>query len=232
MRRIDASTERRLADGFARALRRPGMRETLGSALFAALMLLGAVALAPRAPAARELDAAARARLHGRARGARARGVLRGRRLRGRHAGRSSCRCCCCCRRRSCRCSAPLAFLLSSLGDALRGRSIARARAARARGDAWFALAPGARADRARRAGARLGALAGYALALAAQLAVEAVVTVARVRLVPRDRPRATLSELGVVFRVDALLAPLGLLAAIAAPRCRPPRCSCSPPSR
>ena len=56
MRRIDASTERRLADGFARALRRPGMRETLGSALFAALMLLGAVVLATRAPAARELD--------------------------------------------------------------------------------------------------------------------------------------------------------------------------------
>jgi HD-GYP domain-containing protein (c-di-GMP phosphodiesterase class II) len=215
MRRIDARTERRLADGFARALRRPGIRETFGSALFAALMLIGAVVLATRASAARELDVplalgftlalAILARVEfsagaGYAVATQAVFVpmllllptpvvpLLG----------------------------ALAFLLSSLVDALRGRS-ALARVPVAIADATWTLPP---ALVIIVFGAQEPAWSHwpvYVVALVAQLAVEAGVTVARSQLCLGMRARDTIAELGVVYRVDALLSPLGLLAAIAA---------------
>jgi putative nucleotidyltransferase with HDIG domain len=56
-----------------------------------------------------------------------------------------------------------------------------------------------------------------YAVALAAQLGGDAALSMARARLALGVRPREIRHELGLVYRVDALLAPVGLLAAFAA---------------
>src|SRR4051812_28094806 len=58
MRRIDAGTERRLADGFARALRAPATREGLSHGLFAVAFLLTASLLAALAHADRPFSPA------------------------------------------------------------------------------------------------------------------------------------------------------------------------------
>ena len=56
-----------------------------------------------------------------------------------------------------------------------------------------------------------------YALALVAQLAGDALITIVRARLALGVRPGAMRHELALVYRVDALLAPVGLLAAFGA---------------
>jgi putative nucleotidyltransferase with HDIG domain len=83
--------------------------------------------------------------------------------------------------------------------------------------DAWFSLAPAVTL-------VALGADApawshwpAYAAALGAQFAADAVRETARSHLAIGLPPRVTLGELRQVFVVDALLTPIGLLAAIAA---------------
>src|SRR4051794_11092875 len=56
MRRVDAGTERRLADAFARRLRAPATREAAVDAAMALVFVAGAVALAASAHAARPLS--------------------------------------------------------------------------------------------------------------------------------------------------------------------------------
>jgi putative nucleotidyltransferase with HDIG domain len=84
--------------------------------------------------------------------------------------------------------------------------------------DAWFALAP---ALVLVAAGAQLPDLAdwpAYAAALAAQLGVNAVVFAARARLGELTMSlRELMREMRLAQRVDVLLAPIGLLAAVAA---------------
>jgi putative nucleotidyltransferase with HDIG domain len=83
--------------------------------------------------------------------------------------------------------------------------------------DAWFAVAP-----------ALVLVLAGaqtpawehapwYVLALALQLAADTLITIARARLALGVRPVVMRHELALVYRVDVLLAPIGLLAAFGA---------------
>ena len=56
-----------------------------------------------------------------------------------------------------------------------------------------------------------------YALALAAQLLVDGVATLSRLRLLHGMSPNDVLPDLLMVYRVDVLLFPIGLLAAVAA---------------
>ncbi len=90
-------------------------------------------------------------------------------------------------------------------------------RAFAALADAWFSVAP-----------ALVLVLAGaqtpawehapwYALALLMQLCGDALITVARARLALGVRPVLMRHELALVYRVDVLLAPIGLLAAFGA---------------
>jgi putative nucleotidyltransferase with HDIG domain len=108
------------------------------------------------------------------------------------------------------------ALVLTDVGRALRGR-LAPQRAVAALGDAWFSVAP-----------AVVVVLAGaqvpewkhapwYVLAFAAQIAGDAVITMARAWLALRVRPAAMRHELALIYRFDALLAPVGLLAAFGA---------------
>jgi putative nucleotidyltransferase with HDIG domain len=83
--------------------------------------------------------------------------------------------------------------------------------------DAWFAVPP---AVVLVLAGAQTPAwehAPWYALALVVQLAGDALVTVARARLALGVRPVVMRHELALVYRVDLLLAPIGLLAAFGA---------------
>jgi putative nucleotidyltransferase with HDIG domain len=109
-----------------------------------------------------------------------------------------------------------LALVLTTAVDASRG-NVSRDRIVLSVADASFALAPA------------LVLIAGdaqtpdwshwpvYLAAFAAQLAFDAAVTVARVWTCLGVRPRTVLAELLMTQRVDALLAPVGLLAAFAA---------------
>lgn len=107
------------------------------------------------------------------------------------------------------------ALVLSSSVQALRGR-VARERVLLSLADARFAVAP-----------ALVLVLAGaqepawehwpaYLLALGAQFAADAILSVASVRAALGVRPRELVPELLATYRVDALLAPVGLLAAFA----------------
>ena len=108
------------------------------------------------------------------------------------------------------------AMVLTDAGRALSaGTGPRRARATLA--DAWFSVAP-----------ALVLVLAGaqtpewehapfFALALIAQLAGDALIAVARSWLSLGVRPVVMRHELALVYRVDALLAPVGLLAAFGA---------------
>jgi putative nucleotidyltransferase with HDIG domain len=109
-----------------------------------------------------------------------------------------------------------LPLVVSSAWDQIRvGGAIGRA--ANGIADAWFALCPAlviVAFD------AQLPAwshVAVYALALIGQLAVDALVYALRVRLFLGRNASGMVTELGLSERVDLLLAPLGLLAAIAA---------------
>ena len=107
------------------------------------------------------------------------------------------------------------ALVLSATAEAIRGH-VAPARIPFGVADAWFAIGPAATL-------VLLGAQTpdwadapAYVLALAAQFACDGVVTVLRAR---RDgaRPAEVLVELRQGYRFDALLAPVGLLAAFGA---------------
>jgi putative nucleotidyltransferase with HDIG domain len=215
MRRIDAGTERRLADAFARSLSAPRERELAVHALFAVLFLAAAAALAVSADAARPLSVplaagfvaalavASRVEFSVGAGYAVPTQVL----------------------------AVPMllllptplvplltaaAFFLSSVVGALRGQR-ALARSGLAIGDAWSSLAPAAVLIAY---GAQEPAWAQwpvYVLALAAQLVLDGLITLCRMRLAVGVRPRELAAELAIVYRVDVLLAPIGLLAALAA---------------
>jgi putative nucleotidyltransferase with HDIG domain len=84
-------------------------------------------------------------------------------------------------------------------------------------GDAWFSLPP---ALVIIAAGAQTPAwehLPVYLLALGAQLFGDALVTMWRAKLAFGMRPRELRDELALVYRVDALLAPVGILVAFGA---------------
>jgi putative nucleotidyltransferase with HDIG domain len=108
------------------------------------------------------------------------------------------------------------ALVLTDLAQAMK-RERSPQRMLVAVSDAWFAVAPalvlvlaGAQVPSWEHAG-------WYALALLAQLGGDAFVTMCRVRLALGIRPGAIRHELALVYRVDALLAPVGLLAAFGA---------------
>jgi signal transduction histidine kinase len=215
MRRLDASTERRLADGFARALRRPGMRETLGSALFAALMLFGAVLLALRAPSARELDLplalaftvalAVLARVEfsaGAGYAVATQAVFVPMLL-----------------------LLPTPFvpllvcagwLLGNLPDVLT-RRLHPDRLLLVPANCWFAIGPAVILTAAGAQTPDWSDWPWYLLALASQFALDLVATVAREWAGRGIPPRLQARLVGWIQAVDAMLAPLGLLAAFAA---------------
>jgi putative nucleotidyltransferase with HDIG domain len=109
-----------------------------------------------------------------------------------------------------------LATVLTAAGQALRGGT-PLGRSALAVGDAWFSVGPALVLI-------ALGAQHPhwhhwwvYALALAAALLTDGAVTLARLWVLQRVPPRAVVPDLLIVYRVDALLFPVGLLAALAA---------------
>jgi putative nucleotidyltransferase with HDIG domain len=109
-----------------------------------------------------------------------------------------------------------LALLLTTLADSLRG-SVARERALVSVADAIFALAP---AIVLVAGGAQTPEWSDwpiYLAAFAAQLAFDAAISVTRVWTCLGERPRNVLAELRMTQNVDALLFPVGLLAAFAA---------------
>ena len=226
---LDVATERRIEESLERRQRKLNRRERLGT-----LALRGRVRRC-RARTRARLRARARAvpaprrGLRGRLRPARTRSSSRPGRATPSPRSSCSCRCCCCSRRRSCRCSwsRPSSSRPPTTPCA---RGTAPSRGLVALADAWFAIAP---AIVLVAFGAQLPAWAhwpAYAAALAAQLALDAAMFGARGRtvlglLVSRD----PLREMGLGQRVDVLLAPIGLLAAIAAADAAGwPRCSCS----
>lgn len=107
------------------------------------------------------------------------------------------------------------ALVLASGVQALRGR-LAPERILLSLADAWFSLAP---ALVLVLAGAQRPAWSDwciYLLALALQFAADSVISIARARAVLGSAPPALLRELRWTYTVDALLAPVGLLAAFA----------------
>jgi len=109
------------------------------------------------------------------------------------------------------------AMVCASLVDSLRGGD-APGRSLLALADSWFALAPAAVLVAL---GAQLPELShwpAYVAALVAQLALNAAVFIVRATIGEVDAPvPALLREMRFALRVDALLTPIGLLAALAA---------------
>jgi putative nucleotidyltransferase with HDIG domain len=108
------------------------------------------------------------------------------------------------------------AFAARSAWGVLR-QGAAPGRALNGVADAWFSIAPAAVI-------VALGAdepgwqhLPVYAVAFGAQLLVDDLIYVARVGIALRVPPREAAADLGLAERVDLLLTPLGLLAALAA---------------
>jgi HD-GYP domain-containing protein (c-di-GMP phosphodiesterase class II) len=108
------------------------------------------------------------------------------------------------------------AIVLTSAGQALRGGA-AIGRSAFAVGDAWFSVGPALVLIAFGAAQPSLGQWWVYALALVAQLLCDGLVTVGRARVLYGTPPRAVVRDVAMVYRVDVLLFPIGLLAAIAA---------------
>jgi HD-GYP domain-containing protein (c-di-GMP phosphodiesterase class II) len=108
------------------------------------------------------------------------------------------------------------ATVLTSAGQALRGGA-ALGRSGLAVADAWFSVGPALVliAFGAQHAGWHHWWV--YALALAAHLLGDGLVTTARVWVLHRIPPKALIGDLRMVYRVDVLLFPIGLLAAVAA---------------
>jgi putative nucleotidyltransferase with HDIG domain len=109
-----------------------------------------------------------------------------------------------------------LALVLSTLVDSLRG-DVARDRALVSVADAWHAIAPALVLVFAGAQTPDWGNWPIYLLAFAAQVALDSGVYVARVWACLGEHPRVVFPELKTAYRVDLLLAPVGLLAAFAA---------------
>jgi putative nucleotidyltransferase with HDIG domain len=109
-----------------------------------------------------------------------------------------------------------LALLLTTLADSLRGR-VARERALVSVADATFALAPAAVLVAGGAQTPEWSHWPVYLAAFGAQLAFDAAISTARVWACLGERPRNVLAELRMTQNVDALLFPVGLLAAFAA---------------
>jgi putative nucleotidyltransferase with HDIG domain len=107
------------------------------------------------------------------------------------------------------------AVLVSATAEAVRGH-VAPARIPFGIADAWFAIGPAATLVLLGAQTPDWGDAPAYVAALAAQFACDGVVTLLRAR---RDgaRPAEVLVELRQGYRFDALLAPVGLLAAFGA---------------
>jgi HD-GYP domain-containing protein (c-di-GMP phosphodiesterase class II) len=109
-----------------------------------------------------------------------------------------------------------VAAVATTAVDVLRGERVPQ-RMLLSVSDAAFALAPAATLVALSAQTPEWASWPAYAAALAAQFAADAVREVIRGMLTGRMAPRVVIAELAEIFRVDALLAPLGLLAAIAA---------------
>ena len=108
------------------------------------------------------------------------------------------------------------AIVLTSAGQALRGGA-ALGRSAFAVGDAWFSVGPALVLVALAPEHPDVGHWWVYALALAAQLLGDGLVTLGRARFLYETPVRALLRDLLMVYRMDVLLFPVGLLAALAA---------------
>jgi putative nucleotidyltransferase with HDIG domain len=109
-----------------------------------------------------------------------------------------------------------LALLLTTLADSLRGL-VSRERALVSVADATFALAPAAVLVIGGAQTPEWSDWPVYLVAFAAQLLFDAAISVTRVWACLGERPRNVLAELRMTQNVDALLFPVGLLAAFAA---------------
>jgi putative nucleotidyltransferase with HDIG domain len=213
---LDAATERRIAEQLERRQRRLNRRELLGTLAFAVGFLAAAAALAATAEPARELSPALALAFV-------AAYVVADRIEFSTGAGYAV---------PSQLVFVPMLLLLptplvplliaaaiaaSAVAEALRGGT-APGRSVMAVADAWFALAP---ALVLVVAGAQLpawGEWPAYVAALAAQIAVNAAVFAARARLGEHAMPvRDVLREMRQSARVDLLLSPIGLIAAVSA---------------
>jgi HD domain len=105
--------------------------------------------------------------------------------------------------------------LTDAVGALRAGTGPRRARATLA--DAWFSVAPAVVLVLAGAQTPAWGHAPFFALALVAQLAGDALIAIARSWLSLGVRPVVMRHELALVYRVDALLAPVGLLAAFGA---------------
>ena len=212
---LDAGTERRIGEAFARQSRAPDRRERLANRLFLGGFVLAAVVLAAVATAARELDVllavalltayvvATRVEFSvGAGYGVPTQLVFVPMLL---------------------LLPTPLVPLLVAAGHVLG----AAARAARgpvslrrwvfATTDAWYSLGPALVLILADAQEPEWRHWPVYLLALIVQILLDASVAVGRAGLAYGISPREMLGELALVHRVDVLLAPIGLLAAFAA---------------
>jgi len=108
------------------------------------------------------------------------------------------------------------ALVLSRAADAWKGKA-ALGRSVLGTADAWFTLGPVIVLVAFEAELPDLAHWPVYALALAAQVAGDGLVAAAMVWVCQRIPPRAVIGDLLMVARVDVLLAPIGLLAALAA---------------
>jgi hypothetical protein len=212
---LDAGTERRLGDAFVRQTRGPGRRERVANRLFSGSFVVAALALALLASGSRELDVPLAAALLGAyvvatrvefsvgaGYGVPTQLVFVPMLL---------------------LLPTPLVPLLVAAGHVLGAASraargpVAMRRWVLATADAWYSLGP---ATVLVLAGAQTPAWDEwpvYLLALVVQLTLDAAIAVGRAGLSFGIPPREVLGEMVLVHRVDALLAPIGLLAALAA---------------
>jgi HD-GYP domain-containing protein (c-di-GMP phosphodiesterase class II) len=212
---MDAGTERRLADGFARALRAPAAREAFGHGLFAVSFMLAAGAMAVFVPSQQSFPVLVAIALVGALAVAAQVEFSTG----------------------ACftvptqvvfvpmllLLPAPyvplltgLGLFLAAVGDGLRGRS-SIVRAPLSVADGWYSVAAAGVVLAFAAEGPSWEYWPVYALALAAQLATDGLVQIGRMRLAVGVLPRELASEIRHAWRVDVLLAPIGLLAAMAA---------------
>ena len=108
------------------------------------------------------------------------------------------------------------AFGIRSAWGVLR-QGAAPGRALNGVADAWFSIAPAAVIVASGASEPGWEHLPVYAVAFGAQLLIDDLVYVARVGIALRVPPREAAADLGLAERVDLLLTPLGLLAALAA---------------
>ena len=108
------------------------------------------------------------------------------------------------------------ATVLTAAGQALRSRT-PLGRSALAVGDAWFSVGPALVLILLDAQHPHWHHWWVYGLALAAALLCDGLATLVRARVLHGTPPRALIADLRMVYRVDVLLFPVGLLAALAA---------------